>query len=69
MQDSQLKARCLEFLYTQVSKGNIPNGIRKGMVEELVGFIEGLRAEEQAQQMAKRMQLEAAILEKEAGNE
>lgn len=56
MQDDVLKGKCLEFLYGQVSKGNIPNGIRKGMVEELVGFVEGLKATEQAQQMAKRMQ-------------
>lgn len=52
------KSKCLEFLYAQVSKGNMPQ-IRKGMVEDLEAFIEGMRAEEQARAMAKRMELEA----------
>jgi len=65
---TDIKAKSLEFLYGQVSKGNMPQ-IRKGMVEDLVSFIEGIKADEQAQQMAKRMQLEAQAVAKEAGNE
>ena len=57
------KSKCLEFLYAQVSKGNMPQ-IRKGMVEDLEAFIEEMRADEQAEQMAKRMQLDAEKLEK-----
>lgn len=63
---TDIKAKCLTFLYAQVSKGNIPQ-IKKGMVEDLEGFIEGIKAEEQAQAMAKRMQLDAE--KKEAGDE
>ena len=63
---SDLKVKCLEHLYSQISEGNIPN-IRKGMVEDLEAFIESIRAEEQARQMAKRMEAEA--LKAEGGNE
>lgn len=61
--ENTLKAKCLQFLYGQVSKGNMPQ-IRKGMVEDLEAFIEGMRVEEQAEQMAKRMQLDAEKSEK-----
>lgn len=63
-----IKTRCLEFLHAQVEKGAIPN-IRKGMVTDLESFIEGLRAEEQAQQMAKRMEAEAAAKSAGAKND
>lgn len=53
--ENTLKAKCLQFLYGQVSKGNMPQ-IRKGMVEDLEAFIEGMRSEEQAKQMAKRFE-------------
>lgn len=53
-----IKNRCLEFLYAQVSKGNMPQ-IRKGMVEDLEAFIEGIRAEDQSKRITDRMQLEA----------
>lgn len=66
--EKDLKSKCLDFLYEQVSKGYMPQ-IRKGQVEDLLSFIESLRAEEQAKQMAKRMQLEAQAVAKEAGNE
>ena len=65
---ADLKSKCLAFLYAQVSKGNVPQ-IKKGMVEALEAFIEGLKADEQAKQMAKRMQLEQQEQAKEAGNE
>lgn len=54
--DNSIKSKCLEFLYAQVSKGNMPQ-IRKGMVEDLEAFVEGLKAQAQAEQMAKRLQL------------
>lgn len=56
--DNSIKSKCLEFLYSQVSKGNMPQ-IRKGMVEDLEAFVEGLKAQAQAEQMAKRLQLNA----------
>ena len=56
--DNSIKSKCLEFLYNQVSKGNMPQ-IRKGMVEDLEAFVEGLKAQAQAEQMAKRLQLNA----------
>lgn len=56
--DNSIKSKCLEFLYAQVSKGNMPQ-IRKGMVEDLEAFVEGLKAQAQAEQMAKRLQLTA----------
>lgn len=60
--DNSIKSKCLEFLYNQVSKGNMPQ-IRKGMVEDLEAFVEGLKAKDQADQMAKRLELD---LEKKA---
>lgn len=67
---NDIKSKCLEFLYGQVSKGNMPQ-IRKGMVEDLEAFVEGLRAAEQAQQMAKRFEQisKDAGTTKEVGNE
>lgn len=56
--DNSIKSKCLDFLYAQVSKGNMPQ-IRKGMVEDLEAFVEGLKAQAQAEQMAKRLQLNA----------
>lgn len=56
--DNSIKSKCLDFLYAQVSKGNMPQ-IRKGMVEDLEAFVEGLKAQTQAEQMAKRLQLNA----------
>jgi hypothetical protein len=64
---TDIKAKGLDFLYAQVSKGNIPQ-IKKGMLEDLLAFIEGIKAEEQAQQMAKRMLAQEQAV-KEAGNE
>ncbi len=55
--DNSIKSKCLEFLYSQVSKGNMPQ-IRKGMVEDLEAFVEGLKAKDQAEQMAKRLELD-----------
>lgn len=55
--ENSLKSKCLDFLYAQVTKGNMPQ-IRKGMVEDLEAFIEGLRAKDQADQMAKRLELD-----------
>jgi len=62
--ESDIKAKGLEFLYGQVSKGNIPQ-IKKGMLEDLLGFVEGLKAEEQARQMARRFEQ----ISKEAGQD
>lgn len=64
---TDIRAKGLEFWYAQVSKGNIPQ-IKKGMLEDLIAFIEGIKAEEQAQQMAKRMLAQEQAV-KEADNE
>lgn len=64
---TDIKAKGLEFLYAQVAKGNIPH-IKKGMLEDLIAFVESIKAEEQAQQMAKRMLAQEQAV-KEADNE
>jgi hypothetical protein len=55
---TDIKSKCLEFLYAQVSKGNMPQ-IRKGMVEDLELFVENIRANDQSKRIVDRMQLEA----------
>jgi hypothetical protein len=52
---TNLKARCLEFLYGQLSKGNLSQ-IRKGMAEELEAFVEEIRADDQAKRISERVQ-------------
>ena len=49
-----MKNKILDFLYDQVQQNKIPQ-IKKGMVEDLEGFINTLIAEDEAAKMAMRM--------------
>jgi len=58
-----LKSQILEFLYDQVSQNKIPQ-IKKGMVEDLEGFIAKLLAELESARAAERMTMQKPDVEK-----
>lgn len=55
-----LRRKTLEFLHTWVNKNNIA-GIRKGMVEELEGFILATAAEVEVGNVTKRMEAQKPV--------
>lgn len=54
---SDQRTRCMQFLYSWVSKGHTSN-LRRGMVEELQAFVNAEIAQEQAQKTAARVEAE-----------
>lgn len=54
-----LRARCMQFLYTWVTQGKLSN-IRKNQVEELELLILQILAEKEAQRSAEAMQAQVA---------
>lgn len=65
---SDQHTRCMQFLYSWISKGHTSN-LRKGMVEELQAFVNNEIANDQAQRTADRVKAEQereAELDREA---
>ena len=50
-----LQQRALNFLYDQVQSNKIPQ-IKKGMVDDLVGFVESILAEQEAKSIAFKLE-------------
>lgn len=69
MDEQEIEEKVLKFLYLQVQSKKIPH-IRPGMVEDFVGFINGIFTDIQAKKTAERVAIkQAQITTKEANNE
>lgn len=69
MDEKLIEDKVLKFLYNQVQAKKIPH-IRPGMVEDFVGFINGILMEQQAQKTAERVAAQQAKMNtKEEVNE
>ena len=66
---TDLRTRCMQFLYTWVTKGHASN-MRKGMVEELEAFVNDELSARELQRSAAKMQAEAEkTQDQESGTE
>lgn len=64
MTNDPIRVKCMEFLYSQLEKKVIPQ-IRPGMLEDLIGLVEGIRQEDASRIIANRMEHAARISEVE----